>query len=194
MATGMSKKESQLKSFWLARRVFSSLNDRQVVLPESWVMYSDQSSYYLYPHYCYEQWTFLNGDYSSSQYPQLVFPCFPLSTGAVLSLMEIRDNTTRWHLVYYYLAYIRAKTKKLYKHFEFAYFSSSYSLGIETINTFIHSRSSLKNHTHFSRPKWAERIPVSRDPFSDQNGAKPLPDGTAHTYITYIREYYTPPD
>ena len=63
--------------------------------------------------------------------------------------MEIRDNTTRWHLVYYYLAYIRAKTKKLYKHFEFAYFSSSYSLGIETINTFIHSRSSLKNHTRF---------------------------------------------
>ena len=25
--------------------------------------------------------------------------------------------------------------------------------------------------------------------FSDQNGAKTLPDGAAHTYIAYIREY-----
>ena len=32
-------------------------------------------------------------------------------------------------------------------HFEFAYFS--FSFGIETIYTFIHSRSSLKNHTQF---------------------------------------------
>ena len=26
-------------------------------------------------------------------------------------------------------------------------------------------------------------------PFSDQNGAKTLPDGPAHTYIAYIKEY-----
>ena len=26
-------------------------------------------------------------------------------------------------------------------------------------------------------------------PFSDQNGAKTLPDGVAHAYIAYIREY-----
>ena len=49
----------------------------------------------------------------------------------------------------------------------------SYSFGIETINTFIDQRSSLK------KPY----------PFSDQNGAKPLPDGAAHAYIAYIREY-----
>ena len=30
-------------------------------------------------------------------------------------------------------------------------------------------------------------------PFSDQNGAKPLADGAAHTYIDYIREYSPPP-
>ena len=33
-------------------------------------------------------------------------------------------------------------------HFEFAYFSS-YSFGIETITTFIRSRSSLESHTTF---------------------------------------------
>ena len=33
--------------------------------------------------------------------------------------------------------------------FEFADFYSSYSLVIETINTFIHSRSSLENYTRF---------------------------------------------
>ena len=29
-------------------------------------------------------------------------------------------------------------------------------------------------------------------PFSDQNGTKTLPDGAAHTYIAYIREYPLP--
>ena len=56
----------------------------------------------------------------------------------------------------------------------------SYSFGIETINTFIHSRSSLENHTRFGQ---------NVHPFSDQKGAKTLPDGAAHTYIAYIREY-----
>ena len=49
----------------------------------------------------------------------------------------------------------------------------SYSFGIETINTFIHSRYSLEN----------------QNPIPDQNGAKTLPDGAAHTYIGHIREY-----
>ena len=31
------------------------------------------------------------------------------------------------------------------------------------------------------------------NPFSDQNGAKTLPDATAHTYVAYIREYPPPP-
>ena len=29
-------------------------------------------------------------------------------------------------------------------------------------------------------------------PYSDQNGAKTLPDGAAHTYMVYIREYHPP--
>ena len=37
----------------------------------------------------------------------------------------------------------------------------SYLLGIERINTFIHSRSSLENQPN-SRPKWAKSIPVFR--------------------------------
>ena len=48
----------------------------------------------------------------------------------------------------------------------------SNSFGIETINTFIYSRSSLENHTRDSRPNGQ-----SVYPFSDQTGAKTLPDG-----------------
>ena len=54
----------------------------------------------------------------------------------------------------------------------------SYSFGIETINTFIHSRSSLKNHTRFQTK--------SVYPFSDQNSAKILSDRATPAYI---REY-----
>ena len=50
----------------------------------------------------------------------------------------------------------------------------SHSFGIETINTFKHSRSSLENHTRFQTK--------CVHPFSDQNGAKPLPDG-GRTYL-----------
>ena len=63
--------------------------------------------------------------------------------------------------------------KILQVHFEFAYFSFFLIFGIDTINTFTHSRSYL--------------------PFSDQNGVKTLLDGAAHTYIAYIRESPPPP-
>ena len=65
------------------------------------------------------------------------------------------------------------------------------SFGIQTIKTFVHSCSSLKNHTDpipDSRPKWAKCIPVFRT-----NGAKTLPYLAAHTYIAYITEYPPPP-
>ena len=52
----------------------------------------------------------------------------------------------------------------------------SYSYGIETINTLIHSRSSLENHTSFQT----------------KTAQKPLPHGAAHTYIAYLREYFPP--
>ena len=58
-----------------------------------------------------------------------------------------------------------------------------YSFGIETINTFIRSRSTNENHTRFQTKIGTEY------PFSGQNGAKTRPDGAAHTYIAYIREY-----
>ena len=61
----------------------------------------------------------------------------------------------------------------------------SYSFWIETINTFIHSRSSLENHTRFE----TKMGKVYDYPFSDQNGAKTLPDGAAHSYIAYTREF-----
>ena len=59
----------------------------------------------------------------------------------------------------------------------------SYSFGNETINKFIHSRSSLKTIPD-SRQKWAKLCP-----FSDQKGPKTTPFGAAHTYMAYIREY-----
>ena len=53
----------------------------------------------------------------------------------------------------------------------------SYSFGIETINTFIHSCSSLDNHTRFQH-KTAQK-------------SYPLGGGGAHTYsyVAYTREY-----
>ena len=40
----------------------------------------------------------------------------------------------------------------------------------------------------YSRPKWVKCFA-----FLDQDGAKTPPDGAAHTYIAYIREYLPPP-
>ena len=68
------------------------------------------------------------------------------------------------------------------------FFFLSYSFGIETIKTFIHSRSSLKNQTRFQT-----KVGKVVYPFSDQNRANTLPDGAAHTYIAYKREYPPPP-
>ena len=56
-------------------------------------------------------------------------------------------------------------------------------------NTIIHSRSSLETHTRLETKMDNVYTRFS----SDQNGAKTLPDGAAHTYIAYIREYPPPP-
>ena len=64
------------------------------------------------------------------------------------------------------------------------YLFLSYSFGIETINTFIHSRSSIGKPYPIpdqNRPNVY--------PFSDQNGAETIPDGAAYTYIAYLSEY-----
>ena len=52
------------------------------------------------------------------------------------------------------------------------------------INTFIHSRSSPENHTRFQT-----KMGKVYTRFQTKTGAKTLPDGAAHTYIAYIREY-----
>ena len=49
-----------------------------------------------------------------------------------------------------------------------------YSFGIETINTFIHSRSSLENHTRFQTKTAQKRYPLERH----------IPN-----YVAYKREY-----
>ena len=46
-------------------------------------------------------------------------------------------------------------------------------------------RSFLENHTRFQLDQNGQ----NEYPFSDQNGAKTLPDGAAHTHMAYIREY-----
>ena len=58
-------------------------------------------------------------------------------------------------------------------------FSSCYSFGIETINTFVHSVVPLKTIPD-SRPKWE-----SLYPFSDPNS---IPFEAAQTYMFYIRK------
>ena len=73
------------------------------------------------------------------------------------------------------------KQKILQMHFEFAYFYFVLiHLELKTINTFIDSRSSLKNHT---------RLQTKMDKVFTRFQTK-----TAHTYIAYIREYSTPRD
>ena len=53
----------------------------------------------------------------------------------------------------------------------------SYSSGIQTISTFIHSHSSHENHTRF-QTNGAKCIPVFR-----RKGSKPEPLGAAHTRL-----------
>ena len=58
---------------------------------------------------------------------------------------------------------------------------SFYLFGIETINTFIHSRSSLENHTRFQIKMGEVYIP-----FFDRKGAKIMPHGAAHTNMVSL--------
>ena len=70
----------------------------------------------------------------------------------------------------------------LQMHFEIAYFPlCSYSSGIERINTFIDSRSSLENHTRF-------QTKMSKV-FTRFQTKHPYPIGRHVTYMAYIGEY-----
>ena len=57
------------------------------------------------------------------------------------------------------------------------------------MNTFIHSRSSLENHTRFQTKmgKVYTRLPA------DQNGSKTLPSGAAYTYLAILGNTPPPP-
>ena len=59
----------------------------------------------------------------------------------------------------------------------------SYSLGIETINTFIHSRSSLENHTRFQT-----KLSKVYTRFQTNTDLKSFPFAAAHTYMACIGE------
>ena len=63
----------------------------------------------------------------------------------------------------------------------------SYSFRIETINTFIHSCSSLENHTPFQT-----KMGKVYTHFQTKTVKKSYPMGGAHNYIAYIREYPPP--
>ena len=69
-------------------------------------------------------------------------------------------------------------------HIEFAYFYFTLFIGIEMITTFIHSRSSLENHTQFQT-----KMGKVYTRFQTKTAKKTLPDGEAHTHIAYIREH-----
>ena len=64
----------------------------------------------------------------------------------------------------------------------------SYSFEIETIKMFLHSRGSLENSTRFQT-----KMDKVYTCFYTKTAQKTLPDGAAHTYMAYIREYPPPP-
>ena len=100
-----------------------------------------------------------------------------------LKSIPFSDLAFRQKLCYHYLNYSANKKNSSNPFRTRIFLFLSYLLGNETINTFIHSRSSPKTIPD-SRPKWAKCI----RPVSVQNGAKTLPDGAAHTYMAYLRE------
>ena len=85
----------------------------------------------------------------------------------------------------------------------------SYSFGIETINTLIHSRSSLENHTRFQtqfffqtknpkRPKLISYpdltlfyFPLAVGDLGTRLGPNTIPFEVVHTYMAFLRECLT---
>ena len=88
------------------------------------------------------------------------------------SKIQTRFQTWPVGRIYVIITQIRAQTKKFYKSTQNSHISlSSYSFGIEMINTFIHSRSrSLENHTRFQT-----NMGKSYTPFHTKKPQKPLP-------------------
>ena len=94
---------------------------------------------------------------------------------------EIHTRFQTWRLRnYFIITLIGTRTKRISR----SHVSLSTSFGIETMNTFIFSY-------EFSPEPYPVPYPNGQSlyPFSDQNGARTLPFGVAHTYNAYIREY-----
>ena len=85
---------------------------------------------------------------------------------------------------------LERKQKKLFKFVSNSHVSLSFLLiwnWNDTLKYIYTVRSPLENHTP-NPDQNGQRV----YPFSDQNGAKTLPDGVAHTSMAYIREYLPP--
>ena len=73
-----------------------------------------------------------------------------LNNRGQISKIHTRFQTWPLGRNYVMITYIRAQTKNFYKLFSNSHISISFLFfGIETINTFIHSRSSVENHPRF---------------------------------------------
>ena len=93
------------------------------------------------------------------------------------------DLAFRQKLCYHYLDRLERKQKYPSNPFRIRIFLVlSYSFGIETINTFIHS------HSFPRKPRpIPDQTGENSYPFADQKSAKTLLVGAADTYMAYIR-------
>ena len=76
--------------------------------------------------------------------------------------------------------------------FDFWYVNNSC---VNTVASTFHEVFSIYTDPKFPRKPYPirDQNALSAHPFSGKKGAKTLPDGTAHTYMAYIREYPPPP-
>ena len=105
------------------------------------------------------------------------------------SKIHARFQTWALGIKYVIFTYIRSQTNKFFKfiwnlHIQFLFLS--YSFGMEAIN-FSYIPVVPSKTIPDSRLKWAKCIPVFRP-----KRCKTPPDGAAHTYMAFIREY--PPE
>ena len=89
---------------------------------------------------------------------------------------------------------LEQQQKRLLKiHFEFAYFSFFLThFGIETINKFVHSHTSLENHTRFQTKMSKVYTPLR--PKRCTGSENTTVWGGTYTYMAYIGEYPPGPD
>ena len=129
-----------------------------------------------------------NPDTISDQKYVILRTCFetrpPKSIPVFRPVLWAPDQAFRQKLHHHYLDSV-CKQKNSSNAFQICIFLLlSYSFGIETINTFIRSHSTLENHTRF-QTKMGKVYTCFQ--------TKTRPGGAAHTYIACIREYPPPP-